>query len=84
MGLKLNIGALGPSITEQLAAQGWSTSMPAATLDRYEHAIHLLRLHGLLTDAESDRAFKRLIKDLDAKPARGVPGLHTDQQKGGA
>lgn len=72
MTLKLNIGALGPTIAEQLAARGYRTSMPAATLDRYEHAIHLLRLHGLLTDAESDRAFKRLIRELKAKPIAGV------------
>ena len=72
MSLKLNVGALGPTIAEQVAAQGYRTSMPAATLDRYEHAIHLLRLHGLLTQAESDKAIRRLIKDMDAKPTAGV------------
>jgi hypothetical protein len=66
MSIKLNVGALGPTIAEQVAAQGYKTSMPAATLDRYEHAIHLLRLHGLLTQAESDKALKRLIREMGA------------------
>lgn len=62
--LKLNIGALGPTIAEQVASMGLRTTMPAATVDRYEHAIHLLRINELLTHAESDRALKRLIKDM--------------------
>jgi hypothetical protein len=63
-GVKLTISALGPTISEQVKAQGCATGMPADQLDRLEHAIHLLRIRGLLTEAESDRAFKRLLKDM--------------------
>lgn len=70
--LSLSVGALGPTIAEQVAAQGFTTKMPAERLDRAEHAIHLLRIHGLLTHIESDRALKRLIKDMGAHIAAGV------------
>lgn len=67
--LTLNVGALGPTIAEQVAAQGFITKMPAERLDRAEHAIHLLRIQGLLTHAESDRALKRLIKGMQPTAA---------------
>lgn len=66
--LKLDIGALGPTIAEQAVAQGFTTRMAAEKLDRCEHAIHMLRIHELLTHAESDRALKRLIRDMGASP----------------
>jgi hypothetical protein len=68
--VKLTISAIGPTISEQVKAQGCSTGMPADQLDRMEHAIHLLRIKGILTEAESDRAFKRLLKD--AQTFKGV------------
>jgi hypothetical protein len=64
--LKLNISALGSTISEQVRVQGFTTKMDVEQLDRYEHAIHLLRIHELLTHAESDRAFQRLIKGMGA------------------
>jgi hypothetical protein len=69
--MKLCISALGPTITEQAKARGYQSSMPTDRLDRLEHAIHLLRISGLLTDAESDRAFKRLLKDAKFARATG-------------
>jgi hypothetical protein len=63
-GVKLTISAMGPSIAAQVKAQGCATGMQAELLDRLEHAIHFLRIHGMVTEAESDRAFKRLIKDM--------------------
>lgn len=68
--MKLCISALGPTIFEQMEQQGLTTAMGSERLDRVEHAIHLLRIHGYLTEAESDRAFKRLLKDV--KPVRSV------------
>lgn len=64
----LSISALGPTIFEQLREQGMTTAMGSERLDRLEHAIHLLRIGGYLTDTESDRAFKRLLNDV--KPVR--------------
>lgn len=68
-GMKLTVSALGPTINEQLKAQGFRSTMDPERLDRCEHAIHLLRIHGYLTDSESDKAFKRLIKDIKVVPA---------------
>jgi hypothetical protein len=65
--MKLCISALGPTIAEQAKAQGYAINMPTERLDRLEHAIHLLRITGMLTEAESDRAFKRLLKDVATK-----------------
>jgi len=62
--LQLSVGALGPTIADQVAAQGYLTAMPKDRLDRLEHAIHLLRVNELLTHAESDRAINRLIKEM--------------------
>lgn len=72
MSLKLKIGALGPSIAQQAATQGYTTRMPAERLDVLEHSIHLLRISGLLTHTESDRALKRLIKDMGAAPREAL------------
>lgn len=68
---KLCISALGPTITQQLAAQGFGTIQPFEAIDRMEHAIHLLRIRGLLTHTESDRAFKRLLKDIESRASHG-------------
>lgn len=67
--LQLSVGALGPTISEQVAAQGFTTALPVDQLDRLEHSIHLLRIKGLLTHSESDRAIKRLIREMRARPA---------------
>ena len=85
MSLKLSIGALGPTIAEQVAAQGFTTTMPAEFLERLEDAIHLLRIHDMLTYAESDRALKRLIKAMGASsPSPPSSSDCSKQPKGGA
>lgn len=73
MNLKLDVGAIGPTIAEQVKVQGCATKMPADRLDRLEHAIHLLRIHGMLTHSESDRALKRLIKEMQPFRVDGAP-----------
>lgn len=62
--MKLCVSALGPTIAEQIAAKGYLPAIPTDRLDRLEHAIHLLRISGMLTESESDKAFKRLLKDI--------------------
>ena len=57
------ISALGPTISEQCAAQGLvTTGKPLDVVDRISHALTMAHIHGCLTDSEIDRARHRLLK----------------------
>jgi hypothetical protein len=57
---KLSFGALSPPIHEQLAIDEFRTRPH----QRIANAITLLRIQGIITDSETDRARWRLIKRL--------------------
>ena len=65
----LQFGAMAKPIKEQLEAQGlcapWAESGWA---DKMATAVTLLKIHGILTDAEVSRAHKRIAKQLDVRP----------------
>lgn len=62
----LAMGALSDPIEEQLQRQGLTLGSAdyAQRVERRATEISNLRIHGLLTEAESDRARKRLIKEI--------------------
>ena len=61
----LQLGALAPSITSQLTDQGLSIKASEAILwQRLDHAITLLKVHGLLTDAQASAARKKMLKGI--------------------
>ena len=70
---QIELGALSPSISEQLAAQGLEQTGGDRVdlLDRMADAITLLYLHGYMTAGETERARKRLVKKL--KPRQLPP-----------
>lgn len=70
--VRIELSALGPSISEQCAAQGVvAAGLRVEMLDRLHKAITLAHIHGMLTDAETDRARRRLIRV--AKFQRATP-----------
>jgi hypothetical protein len=68
----ISISALGPTLTEQCETFGLvSTGMPLERADKICHAITLCYIQGVLTDSETDRARKRLLKAMKLAKARG-------------
>jgi len=64
----ITLSALGPDISEQLKNQGLvQVGESVEMLDRLNDSIILLHIKGCLTDAECERARKRLIKKLKLK-----------------
>ena len=56
--ISIRLGVLAPPLAEQL------TQLPpdtAKNLDDYRRSINLLRIHSILTPAETERAEKRLV-----------------------
>ncbi|MCO6445827.1 MAG: hypothetical protein J5J04_17285 [Anaerolineae bacterium] len=65
------ISALGPSISEQCEKKGLvATGIKMETVDRISHAITLAHIHGVLTDAETHRARRRLLSKAKLKSAQ--------------
>lgn len=60
------ISALGPSISEQCQDSGLEAagSMSLELADRISKGITIAHIHGMLTDAETERARTRLMKKL--------------------
>jgi hypothetical protein len=69
----LDFGALSPPIDEQLRDQGLKLDMPPlhrCHLQRDLHQVNRLRVRCILTEAESDKARKRILQIIkkQAKP----------------
>jgi len=60
----IEFGALSDDIEVQLQRQGFTLGDRAERIQRWATEISSLRIHGLLTESESDRARKRLWKEL--------------------
>ena len=73
-GYGIEFGALCDDIEVQLQRQGFTLGDQAERLQRWANEITSLRIHGLLTESESDRARKRMWKELTAivKPIPAV------------
>lgn len=67
----IELGALTPSIEEQLSRMGLVQTgrKSVELLDRIASAVTLCHIHGCLTDSECDRARKRLVKQLRLRDA---------------
>ena len=65
-GYGVEFGALCDDIEVQLQRQGFTLGDRAVLFQRWSTEISSLRIHGLLTESESDRARKRLWKELTA------------------
>ena len=63
--LKLHFGALAPSIRKQLSDQGFKfRGARISALQEKQTAIIRLYLGGIISDAEKERANKRLFKQI--------------------
>lgn len=62
-GYGVEFGALCDDIEVQLQRQGFTLGDRAVLFQRWATEISSLRIHGLLTESESDRAHKRLWKE---------------------
>ena len=73
--MHIELGAMCPSIAEQLAAMGLEqTGKNVEMLDRLAKAITLMHLHGCLTDSESTKARQRLMKMVKARKIEAANG----------
>jgi hypothetical protein len=71
--IRISFGALSPSIDEQLRDQGFKLDLDPlqrAYLQRDTDEVTRLRIRCILTEAESDKARKRIIQIIkkQAKP----------------
>ena len=64
---ELVFGAMADSIEAQLRKQGYKIVGPAHA-QQLADAITLLAIHGILTDAEKQKARQRLMKRLKMRP----------------
>jgi hypothetical protein len=70
MEIKLAFGAMSDPIEKQLNEQGLTLGMAAPKFERAADCIVYLRIHGYLTDSASDKARKKLMKEI-IKAAKG-------------
>jgi hypothetical protein len=68
--MRIGFGALSPKISEQAKANGWVATGECSLVsaDLFAHSINMLRIHGVITSGEFDRAAARLLKMLALKP----------------
>ena len=62
----MKIGALAPSVEEQLNVLGYTMSGEAQRIERIRYAILTVGFY-VATDGEKDKMFKRLIKLIEKK-----------------
>lgn len=64
----IELGAMSDAIAKQLHDQGVEQiGKSVDLLDRMANAIAILHLHGCLTDGETDRARKKLVKQIKVR-----------------
>jgi hypothetical protein len=71
MKLGLDFGVMAKDISDQLKAQGFElTSEGTQHYERVRHYVNYLRIHSMISDGESHKAYKRLMKKIakDANP----------------
>jgi outer membrane protein assembly factor BamA len=65
----IELGAMSDTIAKQLHDQGVEQiGKSVELLDRMANAITILYLHGCLTDSETDKARKKLVKQIKVRP----------------
>lgn len=63
--LELRLGVIADPLKQQLAAQGWQCSDKDCDLwEALRLSLNRLRIHGVLSAAESQRASRRLFKRI--------------------
>ena len=67
--MQIVFSALGPSVSQQMEAGG-AKLKNAELIDRLEHAVTMLHVHSCLTNAETDRARRRILKLMRAVPRK--------------
>lgn len=77
MNIKLVFGAMADPVADQLDAQGlWLNVADEDRMQHYADAIVRLSLAGIITQAEMDRARKRLAKEILRCSTRQDGGEH--------
>jgi hypothetical protein len=66
----IEFGWSAPSFSEQLPALGQAEADRA---DAFNKAIILLAVHGVITEAERDKAIRRATHRIEEALARGAP-----------
>lgn len=61
-GITIQFGALAPKMSEQLA--GRISPKEGKRLDHLAHSLDMVRIHGIITDVEAEKARKRLMKKI--------------------
>jgi hypothetical protein len=71
--LSIELGALAPTIEEQLAAQGFRVITHPERFQRWSDAITRLSIAGLLTETETRRSRRRLLAMIGSEARRVTP-----------
>ena len=58
----IKFGCLYPTLEKQLNEYGFTLGSKAHKCERIRDAINTVRLHGIATDEESSRMYKRLMR----------------------
>lgn len=64
--LDLRIGALAPSVPRQMEMQGrvFENKAHESLSDNFKESITILKIHGIISYGEADKAANRLVKWL--------------------
>ena len=59
-------GALRDNLERQANAQGYTLGKEAELLDKLMFALNMVRIHGVLTEGQADKAYEKLNKKVIA------------------
>ena len=74
----ITLGALNDPLEQQLQRQGFTLRDRADLLQAHANAITQLLIAGIFTEAEADRARKRLMREINSA-VRHLPGTTTTE-----
>lgn len=65
--LKLDYGALTPSLEEQLNDQGLTLGPEADLMEKLRYSLSMLWIHNVITDSQEQKAREKLHKIVKSK-----------------
>lgn len=82
--VEIRFGIDYPPIEKQVNRRGWTLGGESRILEDYRGSLNVAEMGGLLTAAESDRAFSRLLKMVAKamRPLRGKAGVEGEAEAG--
>lgn len=60
--IRFEYGAFGEKLENQANKQGYTLGEDAELLDKLMYSLNMVRIHGLITDSQADKAYQKLHK----------------------